>query len=401
MILVVRTMRGRTIRGSHLKPSNKRRRSLFASALEAGNLKKYYSRNCARATAIDFRTVQASRVFPRDVGEILRWAGFRICAHAGGRAHRHVSGWIVLVAIALSLAAQTSSRADSISPDAPLGVREVVPGVFVHFGVNALMTAENQGATANVGFVVGDDAVAVIDTGGSLREGRRLLAAIRNVTMKPIRYVINTHAHPDHVFGNAAFLGAATTMFIGHHNLPRALALRGSYYLDGFRRSMGSMLDGVELIAPQQVVETDMTLDLGNRALKLRAWAAAHSDSDLTVLDETTGTLFAGDLVFLEHVPVIDGSLRGWLVAIQALAGISATRVVAGHGPTAEWPAALADERRYLERMAQDTRGMIKSGTPIAQAAASAGMSEKSQWDLFEEYNARNATAAFAELEWE
>ncbi len=281
-----------------------------------------------------------------------------------------------------------------------MDVREVATGVFVHFGVNALMTAENQGATANVGFVVGDDAVAVIDTGGSLREGRRLLAAIRNVTVKPVRYVINTHAHPDHVFGNAAFLDAAT-IFIGHHNLPRALALRGSYYLDGFRRSMGSMLDGVELIAPQQVVETDMALDLGNRALKLRAWATAHSDSDLTVLDETTGTLFAGDLAFLQHVPVIDGSLRGWLTAIEALAEIEAKRAVPGHGPMAEWPAALADERRYLERMAQDVRGMIKSGIPIAQAAATADIAEKSRWELFEEYNARNATAAFAELEWE
>jgi quinoprotein relay system zinc metallohydrolase 2 len=281
-----------------------------------------------------------------------------------------------------------------------LDVREVASGVFVHFGVNALMTAENQGATANVGFVVGHDAVAVIDTGGSLREGRRLLAAIRAVTTKPIRYVINTHAHPDHVFGNAAFLGAAT-IFAGHHNLPRALALRGSYYLEGFRRSMGTVLDGVELIAPQRVVETEMTLDLGNRALKLRAWATAHSDSDLTVLDDTTRTLFAGDLVFLGHVPVIDGSLRGWLVAIDALAGISAKRVVPGHGPMAEWPAALAGERRYLERMALDVRGLIKNGTPIAQAAATAGLSEKSQWDLFEEYNARNATAAFAELEWE
>jgi quinoprotein relay system zinc metallohydrolase 2 len=300
----------------------------------------------------------------------------------------------------MSVVVHPSSRADFLPIDSPLDVREVASGVFVHFGVNELMTAENQGATANIGFVVGNDAVAVIDTGGSLHEGRRLLAAIRNVTTKPIRYVINTHAHPDHVFGNAAFVDA-TTVFLGHHNLPRALALRGSYYLEGFRRSMGAMLDGVELIAPQRVVETNMTLDLGNRALKLRAWATAHSDSDLTVLDETTGMLLAGDLVFLKHVPVIDGSLRGWLAALEPLAAIPAKRVVPGHGPMADWPTALADERRYLERMAQDVRGMIKSGTPIAQAAATAGLSEKSQWDLFEEYNARNATAAFAELEWE
>lgn len=290
--------------------------------------------------------------------------------------------------------------AGSVPPDAPLQVREVAVGVFVHFGVNALMTAENEGAIANIGFVVGDDAVAVIDTGGSVREGRRLLAAIRNVTAKPIRYVINTHAHPDHVFGNAAFAGEAA-IFVGHRNLPRALALRGPYYLDAFRRSMGDALDGVELIAPQQLIDGEVKLDLGNRALSLHAWAAAHSDSDLTVFDDTTQILFAGDLVFVRHIPVVDGSLRGWLAAVDALSRIPARRVVPGHGPLAGWPLALAGERRYLERLAQDCRALIATGGSIAEAAATAGVSERSQWELFEAYSARNATAAFAELEWE
>jgi quinoprotein relay system zinc metallohydrolase 2 len=303
-------------------------------------------------------------------------------------------------AVAIPLLFGLISLAHAQAADSALAITEIAEGVFVHFGVNELMTTENEGGIANVGFVVGDEAVAVIDTGGSVREGRRLLAAVRTVTAKPIRYVINTHAHPDHAFGNAAFARNGA-VFVGHRNLARALSTRGPFYLSAFRRIMGHMLDDAELVAPQRQIDGEEQLDLGNRILRLRAWPVAHTDNDLTVLDEVTQTLFTGDLVFLRHVPVVDGSLRGWLTVLGPLAQVPARRVIPGHGPAAPWPVALDDERRYLERLAADCRALIARGTPLAVAATTAGVSEKSRWELFAEYNARNATAAFAELEWE
>ena len=301
--------------------------------------------------------------------------------------------------LALLVAFGTSTLSQAQEQELP--VSEVAPKIFVHTGQIALMTRENNGATANIGFIVGDNAVAVIDTGGSVREGEKLLAAIRARTDKPVRYIINTHGHPDHVFGNAAFASSGT-VFVGHRNLPQALAVRGPFYTDAFRRIMGEqLLDGVRMIPPTLLVDGTTKLDLGSRTLTVTSWPTAHSDNDLTVLDEQTGTLFAGDLVFLAHIPVLDGSLRGWLKVIDELGTLPAQRVIPGHGPVSEWPGALADQRRYLETLATDVRRLIARGEPITVAAGTAAASERPRWQLFDDYNARNATSAYSEIEWE
>ncbi|WP_249225692.1 quinoprotein relay system zinc metallohydrolase 2 [Tardiphaga alba] len=282
-----------------------------------------------------------------------------------------------------------------------LPVSEVAPGVFVHEGRMALMASDNDGAIANIGFIVGEQAVAVIDTGGSVREGRQLRATIRARTDKPIRYVINTHGHPDHLFGNAAF-AADGVEFVGHARLPQALAARGPFYLEAFRRSMGGdLMDEVRIVPPTRLVDGSLTLDLGARPIIVKAWPVAHSDSDVTVFDPASRTLFAGDLVFVRHIPVIDGSIKAWLKILDDLAAIPAERVVPGHGPVSRWPDGLVAEKRYLETLAADIRRDVMEGRPIARAAEHAAATERGNWELFDDYNIRNATAAYSQFEWE
>lgn len=288
-------------------------------------------------------------------------------------------------------------------PDAGFALDAVAPGVWVHFGQIALVTPQDAGDIANLGVIVGEEAAAVVDTGGSPAVGRRLLAAVRQVTDRPLRYVINTHLHPDHVFGNAAF-AATGAAFVGHHRLPQALAERGPYYLRSYRDQLGpAAIAEVRIIPPRVLVRETVTLDLGGRMLHLAAaGVAAHSSCDLTVLDAASGTLFTGDLLFSRHVPVLDGSLKGWLSLLPGLAATQARRAVPGHGGAVlPWPAGLDDERRYLTTLAADARRLIAAGVPLAQAVPQIGAAERGRWALFDDYAARDATVAYSELEWE
>ncbi len=311
----------------------------------------------------------------------------------------------LIVATAAWIAAPglTAASAPAAMPAPEFTIEPVADGDYAHFGQVALTTPANAGDIANIGIVAGRDAVAVIDTGGSVAVGQALLAAVRRITAKPLRYVINTHEHPDHIFGNAALAGPGVT-FVGHSHLPQSIRQRGPFYLHSFRETLGDAAIGqVRLIPPTLLVTDKMELDLGGRTLLLTAWEpSAHSDCDLTVLDEQTRTLFAGDLVFLDHVPVIDGSLKGWLDLLPRLAELPAERVVPGHGQrVAAWPAALDDERRYLLTVQSDARRLIAAGTPMSEAVPHIGQSERARWRLFDDYNPRNATTAFSELEWE
>jgi quinoprotein relay system zinc metallohydrolase 2 len=281
-------------------------------------------------------------------------------------------------------------------------VSEVAPGVFVHQGRYEVQSSENRGDIANASFVVGSDGVAVIDTSGSAVMGRELRGAIRAVTNTPILYVINTHMHPDHVLGNAAFKEDKPA-YVGHHKLARALGTRKESYLTANKQMLGDeAFKGSEIILPTLLIEEPTKLNLGDRDLLLEPQPTAHTDNDLIVTDLKTNTLFLGDLLFSVHVPTIDGSIKGWLMLLDEMRNRKAARVVPGHGPqTMEIPQAFGPQRRYLQAIATDVRQQIAKGKTLSEATKTAGFSEKDAWKLFDQYHVRNVTAAFAELEWE
>jgi quinoprotein relay system zinc metallohydrolase 2 len=301
----------------------------------------------------------------------------------------------IMIAASLLLGLGSTPRAETLS------LHEVAPGIFVHQGVHEVPDAKNRGEIANIGFVVGERCVAVIDSGGSPDQGQQLRNAIEQRTRVPICYVINTHVHPDHIYGNKSFRHEGVR-FIGHHKLTQAMALRAPYYSDMAHRDLGITLSADHFVPPDLAVRNTLDLDLGGRTLKLTAHPTAHTDNDLSIFDTKTRTLWLGDLLFMGHLPVIDGSLLGWLREIDRLRQMEAAQVIPGHGPvTADWPLALTGEENYLKSLASEIRIAIKSNKTIEQAMNEVGQKNRPDWQLFDAFHKRNVAAAFAELEWE
>ncbi len=286
----------------------------------------------------------------------------------------------------------------------PFSLREVAPGHYLHEGVHEMAGRDNLGDIANIGFVVGSEGVAVIDTGGGPSLGADFLAALRAVTDRPIRYVVNTHMHPDHIFGNGVFEALPEApRFVAHAKLPAALRARTDAYFDQLERDLGEAeARRARMVQPDILVDDRAELDLGDRRLTLRAWPTAHTNNDLTVRDSRTGAFWTGDLVFRTRMPAVDGSAPGWLAVLDKLRREPATTLIPGHGREGEtWDEVAGELRRYLEKLVEGVRAVIDRFGTIPEAIETVARDERARWRLFDAYHGRNVTAVFAELEWE
>src|SRR3972149_5940866 len=262
---------------------------------------------------------------------------------------------------------------------------EIAPGIYLHPGVTVDFADPRHDDIANIGFIVGAKCVAVIDTGGSIKTGAALRSALRGITERPVCYVINTHVHFDHVLGNLVFAGDKPE-FIGHAGLADAIEASRAFFLKEFSSELGGSPSEKSIIGPARAVTESLSLDLGGRKLLLTAWPAAHTHADLTVLDEQSGVLWTGDLLFREHIPVLDGSLKGWLSVINTLKTIAVKKIVPGHGaPGDNWAEVMTAQETYLNNLLQETRKAIAGGVFMEDAIITIGRGETDRWQLFDQ----------------
>ncbi len=306
----------------------------------------------------------------------------------------------MLIRIMLAIAAILNA---SFALATPLSMENLGNGIYVHHGVHEDMSEGYHADICNVSFIVGSKGIAVVDTGGSLKTGQALREAIRQVSDLPILYVINTHVHPDHIFGNAAFT-QDKAIFVGHEKLPDAMERRRENYLRINQQWLGDAFAGSEIIKPSLLVKGESKLDLGDRTLLLTAYPTAHTNTDLTVFDHKSSTLWTGDLLFVERTPSIDGDIKGWLAVINVLKNSEAEFAIPGHSSAlkdSNWKKQLNDQERYLWTLLNDIRASIKKGEVMEKAMGTAAASERSYWQLFDIVNRRNVNNIYPSLEWE
>jgi quinoprotein relay system zinc metallohydrolase 2 len=280
-------------------------------------------------------------------------------------------------------------------------LKKVAEGIYVHHGQHQDIDDGYKGDICNLGVIIGNQSIAVIDSGGSKHTGEQLLQAIRNISKLPIKYVINTHVHPDHTYGNAAFQGEPVH-FVGHEKLANSMLLRKEQYEKLNANLLGEAGKASTTIPPDTAVHDQLSLDLGERVLQLKSQTVAHTHTDLTVLDVKTTTLFTGDLVFAQRTPVLEGDIKGLIAALEKINQTQYALIVPGHGlESPDQKTIIGDELRYLNLLLADVRANIKKGISMEQTMDTAAESERQKWLLFDIANRRNVNVIYPQLEWE
>jgi quinoprotein relay system zinc metallohydrolase 1 len=307
---------------------------------------------------------------------------------------RHVAATALVLVVALGAAAALAAKQ---SYQYALEAHQIAPDTWVVEGERRHFRMANGGHISNLGFIVTSVGVVVIDTGSSLEHGRTLRRLIDATSgNRPIVRVFNTHQHPDHVLGNAAFGDVPIEALPGTID---ALRTDGSAVLDNVYRLLGPWMRGTELHLPT-VPASPRELQVGNHTLQVLA-LDGHTAADLVLHDKTTGVLFCGDLCFSERAPTTpNADISRWLVALQSVSDAGASLIVPGHGPVIrEGDDALALNAAYLEWLDNTISAGVEAGADMPELMQKPIPTEFSRYAILDEEYPRSVMHLFPRYE--
>ncbi|MGB0747866.1 MAG: quinoprotein relay system zinc metallohydrolase 1 [Magnetospiraceae bacterium] len=299
--------------------------------------------------------------------------------------------WVCLFGAFLFAAGTAFSAEKSYN----LSPREVAPGTFVFEGRQEYFSFENGGNIVNTGFIVTETGIIVIDTGPSRLYGEQMRAAIRQISVKPIVKVFNTHHHPDHFLGNQAYFDTPITAL---STTREGIVQEGDTFLQNMYRLAGDFMRGTEVFAPTESISVSVQTIAGR---ELRFYALqGHDHADLAIFDPTTGVLFAGDLVFKFQAPTTPHAHIGnWLEALAQLEEIPFRVIVPGHGPVHRDQSGIAETRDYLTWLEAHLREALAAGADMMETMASPLPDRFADWAVVKEEYARSVSHLFPALE--
>ncbi len=279
---------------------------------------------------------------------------------------------------------------------------QVSPHAWYVQGQSALGSRANRNFISNAGFVVTPAGVVVIDTLGSPAMARELLKTIHAITPQPVKLVILTHYHADHVYGAQVFKAAGAKIVaheLGRDYLGSATArLRLKASIDE-----GLTEPGTQVVAPDTWLAGSASFDLGGTRFEAMYVGPAHTVEDLAVFFPDEGVLFSGDLVFRGRVPYVgDADSRRWIESLDRLLALPAKVIVPGHGPHSTDPRAdLQLTRDYLAYLRRAMGKAAHELTPFEEAYAATDWSRFEALPLFKQANRMNAYNTYLLMEQE
>lgn len=304
-----------------------------------------------------------------------------------------------LVAASLALPAGGAEYAAVSVPVVPVRVSEHAWYVESLAGPAA---PENEGHIANAGFVVTPAGVVVFDALGSPPLARELLRRIRAVTPQPVRYVIVSHYHADHVYGLQVFKDAGAQIWAHRAGRGYLASEEARERLEQRRQILFPWIDeSTRLTPPDRWLDGDAELELGGVRFLLRHVGPAHTPEDLALVVQPDGVLFAGDVVFRGRVPFVGTADSGaWLAALDRLLALQPRVLVPGHGPASDRPAEdLQLTRDYLAYLRRTMGAAVENFVPFEEAYAATSWKRFEHLPAFDAANRLNAFNTYLQME--